>query len=134
MVVVVAMHEEGRLLTPDQSLDALVYLLDKNSFESGAHIDYYDIDLPLPEESDSVFADAPTPLGTAGGVKGAPLSSNPSLDVAGGVKGASISSNPSLDAAGGVKGASLPTNPSLDAPGGGRDNSSPTIDGVPLRN
>lgn len=37
------LHAEGRLLSCDQSLNRLIGLLDKNSFDSGSHIDYYDL-------------------------------------------------------------------------------------------
>eukprot|EP01137_Pigoraptor_chileana_P036556 Opistho-2@32374 len=38
-----AMHNEGRLLTADESASVLVRLLVEGSFESGKHIDYYDV-------------------------------------------------------------------------------------------
>jgi len=41
---VAAMHAEGRLLSCDQSIDRLIEILNKNRFDSGAHIDYYDDD------------------------------------------------------------------------------------------
>lgn len=39
----VDLHAEGRLLSCDQSLDRLIGLLEKNNFDSGSHIDYYDL-------------------------------------------------------------------------------------------
>ena len=36
------MEKEGRMLTCDQSVDKLLQLLEKNTFDSGAHIDYFD--------------------------------------------------------------------------------------------
>ena len=38
------MKSGGKLLSPEESVSRLVKLLKKNRFESGAHIDYYDID------------------------------------------------------------------------------------------
>ncbi len=43
LLFVVDLHVEGRLLSCDQSLDRLIGLLDKNLFDSGAHIDFYDL-------------------------------------------------------------------------------------------
>lgn len=37
------MHENGRLLSSEESISKLTSLLEKNSFDNGAHIDYYDI-------------------------------------------------------------------------------------------
>ena len=42
-VLPLGMHSEGKLLTCDQSVDKLVKLLEENKFDSGAHIDYYDV-------------------------------------------------------------------------------------------
>ncbi|ELT92986.1 hypothetical protein CAPTEDRAFT_18220 [Capitella teleta] len=39
----IGMKSEGTLLSCDQSIDRLVPLLQKNKFQSGAHLDYYDI-------------------------------------------------------------------------------------------
>lgn len=40
--VFVDMFEHGKLVTVDQSADKLIALLENNSFESGAHVDFYD--------------------------------------------------------------------------------------------
>ena len=37
------MHEEGKLLSPEESVVKLIKLLQDNSFDTGAHIDYYDL-------------------------------------------------------------------------------------------
>jgi sepiapterin reductase len=37
------MHEEGTLIDPAASAAKLIALLETRSFESGAHIDYYDL-------------------------------------------------------------------------------------------
>jgi len=37
------MVEEGRLLTCYQSVEKLVAVLEHNSFVSGVHLDYYDV-------------------------------------------------------------------------------------------
>ncbi|KAI8854981.1 hypothetical protein BC829DRAFT_359451 [Chytridium lagenaria] len=39
----VTMHEEGKLVDPNDSARVLVELLDSGNFENGAHIDYYDV-------------------------------------------------------------------------------------------
>jgi len=44
VVVFVAMHAEGRLLSCDQSVDRLIKILSANRFDSGEHINYYDDD------------------------------------------------------------------------------------------
>ena len=40
------MKSGGKLLSPEQSIARLIHLLRINSFESGAHVDYYDIEMP----------------------------------------------------------------------------------------
>ena len=37
------MKLNNKLLTPDQSVSKLVELMRQNKFESGSHIDYYDV-------------------------------------------------------------------------------------------
>ena len=37
------MLKEGKLLSCDTSVDKLISVLDRNSFESGDHIDFYDV-------------------------------------------------------------------------------------------
>ena len=37
------MHSEGKLLTADQSAHILGQLLEEDTYESGAHVDYYDV-------------------------------------------------------------------------------------------
>jgi len=37
------MHTESKLVSPDDSASKLVQLLVKNNFESGTHVDYYDV-------------------------------------------------------------------------------------------
>ena len=39
----VDMHKEGRLLSSEESISKLIGLLEKNTFDNGAHIDYYDV-------------------------------------------------------------------------------------------
>ena len=40
--IFVEMHDDGKELTPDITLDKLLRILEQNTFVSGAHIDYYD--------------------------------------------------------------------------------------------
>ena len=41
------MHSKGLLVDPQDSAKILVRLLKQNDFESGAHIDYYDVSSKL---------------------------------------------------------------------------------------
>lgn len=41
--VFVDMFEQGKLVTVDQSAEKLVILIEQNTFETGAHVDYYDL-------------------------------------------------------------------------------------------
>lgn len=38
-----AMHSEGRLLTCEESVGKLIKVLLKDDYESGAHLDFYDL-------------------------------------------------------------------------------------------
>lgn len=40
----IEMKEQGTLLKPEQSAKKMIKLLEENSFENGAHIDYYDLE------------------------------------------------------------------------------------------
>jgi hypothetical protein len=40
------MHQKGGLLTCDVSVKKLIHILEMNTFESGAHIDYFDVSDP----------------------------------------------------------------------------------------
>lgn len=37
------MHSEGKLLTADESAEVLAGVLEEDRFESGSHIDFYDV-------------------------------------------------------------------------------------------
>lgn len=40
---ITAMHSEGRLLTCEESVGKLIKVLLKDNYESGAHLDFYDL-------------------------------------------------------------------------------------------
>lgn len=40
---ITAMHSEGRLLTCEESVGKLLKVLLKDDYESGAHLDFYDL-------------------------------------------------------------------------------------------
>ncbi|KAJ3217204.1 hypothetical protein HDU67_008333 [Dinochytrium kinnereticum] len=46
--IYVKMHEEGKLVDPNDSARILVQLMETGNFENGAHIDYFDVLDPTP--------------------------------------------------------------------------------------
>ncbi|KAJ3109049.1 hypothetical protein HDU97_009167 [Phlyctochytrium planicorne] len=46
--IYVQMHQEGKLVDPNDSARVLVQLLESGNYENGAHVDYYDVMNPEP--------------------------------------------------------------------------------------